>query len=80
MAPRYSFRDPVGIERTVVSEVSSYPARYFVGQSVRVLFNADSGESKLESWFELRGAETICFALFSLFFLVGLVGIAVLIS
>jgi hypothetical protein len=48
----------------VLSKVSSFPPRYAVGQIVEVLFDAVSGESRLCSWFEMHGAEAICFFLF----------------
>jgi hypothetical protein len=79
-APRYSFRDPTGIERVVVSGVSSYPARYVVGQTVDVLFDSASGESKLDNWLERRGVEVVCFVLFGAVLLAGVGGLIILVS
>lgn len=59
VAPKYSFRDRNGRERTAVSKSSSYPARYSVGQQIFIFFEEESGESRLDDWMDLRGAETL---------------------
>jgi hypothetical protein len=76
LAPKYTFRDTAGRMRTVVSSSSSYPPRYSVGQAIVILFDAESGETRLGDWMDLRGAETIVGALA---FLVCAIGVGLLI-
>ena len=39
LAPKFSFKDSSGKVHTILSRVSTYPARVSVGQSIEVLFN-----------------------------------------
>ena len=59
VAPKYVFRDTAGVLRTVTSKTGCYPAAYSLGQTIEILFDHHSGESRIDDWMERRGAELI---------------------
>jgi hypothetical protein len=59
LAPKFSFKDPSGKVHTILSRVSTYPARVSVGQSIEVLFNPKTEEGRIAGWIDIRAEENI---------------------
>jgi hypothetical protein len=59
VAPKYEFRDAAGVIRTAISKTGSYPAGYSLGQAIQILFDRESGESRIDVWSERRGPEVV---------------------
>jgi len=76
-APVFVFEDAKGTSRRIVSNTSSNPPGYAVGDEVDVLYDPDDPEDAcIDSFFSLWGGATIVGGLGLVF---GIVGVAVLI-
>lgn len=66
---------PDGKDRSEMGTVATHPSRYKIGESVTVLFDPQTGDSRLTGWLDVHGGSVALTCTSGIFVVIGFVAL-----